>query len=530
MSQQGESDDQLFVWPWVGIVANIPTRVQGGRRVGESGSKLRNELTRRGYEPVRANPLWNYHGHSGFAIVEFNRSWDGFKNAITFEKDFEFNHCGREDYFNLTHAYRGDRLFGWVARAQDYHSKGIVGENLRKNGDLKSVSGKEAEDKRKDLTLVSSLSSTLQMKDNRLKEMEIKYSETTSCLNKQVEEKDAIVLAYNEEIQKMQKVTRAQFAEISSEHQKARSCLEAQRVELEKREKELQQREFQNDIDNEKNKLEHEKKMNEMAILEQKKADESMLKLAEEQQTEKEKLRKKILDLEKKLDAKQALELEIERMKGALQVMKHMEGEDDENVHGKEKMDHLLQKLKDKEEELDMLESVNQALTVKERINNDVLQEARKEVLTGLREDRRANISIKRMGQLDSTPFHAAVKKKFPYQDTGLKSAELCSLWDEYLRDPSWHPFKVITDEAGNSKEIINEDDKKLKCLMNELGGEVCNAVIKALREINEYNPSGRYIVSEMWNYKANRKASLKEGVEYLLMQWKNQSRKRAFS
>ncbi|BBG97979.1 Factor of DNA methylation 1 [Prunus dulcis] len=44
-------------------------------------------------------------------------------------------------------------------------------------------------------------------------------------------------------------------------------------------------------------------------------------------------------------------------------------------------------------------------------------------------------------------------------------------------------------------------------------GDEVYNAVTSALKEINEYNPSGRYITSELWNYAEGRRASLQEGL-----------------
>lgn len=42
-------------------------------------------------------------------------------------------------------------------------------------------------------------------------------------------------------------------------------------------------------------------------------------------------------------------------------------------------------------------------------------------------------------------------------------------------------------------------------------------AVITALKEMNEYNPSGRYIIWELWNHEEERKATLGEGVSYLL-------------
>lgn len=74
---------------------------------------------------------------------------------------------------------------------------------------------------------------------------------------------------------------------------------------------------------------------------------------------------------------------------------------------------------------------------------------------------------------------------------------------------------------------MINEDDEKLRDLREHYGDKVCNAVIAALSEINEYNPSGRYITSELWNYEEGRRASLKEGVGVLLKHWRSYRRKR---
>lgn len=70
-------------------------------------------------------------------------------------------------------------------------------------------------------------------------------------------------------------------------------------------------------------------------------------------------------------------------------------------------------------------------------------------------------------------------------------------------------------------QEIIDENDDKLKDLKNQLGEEVYKAVTTALMELNDYNPSGRYIIPELWNFKEGRKASLKEGVVFMLNKWK---------
>lgn len=70
-------------------------------------------------------------------------------------------------------------------------------------------------------------------------------------------------------------------------------------------------------------------------------------------------------------------------------------------------------------------------------------------------------------------------------------------------------------------QEVINEEDEKLNGLRDEYGVQVYNAVTTALKEINEYNPSGRYIISELWNYSEGRKATLQEGVNVLTKMYK---------
>ncbi|KAK9922865.1 hypothetical protein M0R45_031305 [Rubus argutus] len=54
---------------------------------------------------------------------------------------------------------------------------------------------------------------------------------------------------------------------------------------------------------------------------------------------------------------------------------------------------------------------------------------------------------------------------------------------------------------------------EKLKKLKIQLGDEVYKKVTTALIKLNKYNDSGRYPVSDLWNFKEERNASLEEGV-----------------
>lgn len=190
---------QMFVHPWKGILANIKRTYneKTKRYAGESGSKIREDLVNKGFNPQKVTPLWKGKlGFTGFAIVDFGKEWDGFRNATMFEKHFEVNQCGKRRY-GLTRD-PGDKLFGWVAKQDDYYSGTVVGHHLRKQGDLKSVSGKEAEDQRKSSTLVSNLENTLETKNTNLQQMESIYKETTSVLEKRLREKDEMINTHNE--------------------------------------------------------------------------------------------------------------------------------------------------------------------------------------------------------------------------------------------------------------------------------------------------------------------------------------------
>ncbi|KAL8232296.1 hypothetical protein R6Q57_002074 [Mikania cordata] len=328
---------------------------------------------------------------------------------------------------------------------------------------------------------------------------------------------------------KMQRHAQDRIKSVLDEREKMVVDVEKLRKNHESRSKEVSKKIARTEHD--KQKLEDEKRKNDMwnsslrmASLEQEKSDVDFLKLVEEQKREKEEALKKVLELERQLDAKQRLEMEIVELKGKLQVMKHLADEDDTAVQ--DQIKKMNDELEAKTEQMDGVYEMNQTLMVKELQSNNELQEARKELIKGMQEmfSGRTNIGVKRMGEINTKAFQDACKERFNSEEAEIKASELCSLWQEKLKNPEWHPVKVVAVD-GTHKEVINEDDELLKALKAECGNKIFVAVVAAFKEMNEYNPSGRYVINELWNFKHNRKATSKEVISFIFKNLKSHKR-----
>jgi hypothetical protein len=93
-----------------------------------------------------------------------------------------------------------------------------------------------------------------------------------------------------------------------------------------------------------------------------------------------------------------------------------------------------------------------------------------------------------------------------------------------------WQRMLAVSNTHSMVQEIIKEDDDKLQALKAELGEKAHNVVVKALHEINEYNPSGRYPLPELWNFKDDQKAPMGEVAAYIVKRWKTYKRKHTYS
>ncbi|TVU21921.1 hypothetical protein EJB05_31592, partial [Eragrostis curvula] len=132
------------------------------------------------------------------------------------------------------------------------------------------------------------------------------------------------------------------------------------------------------------------------------------------------------------------------------------------------------------------------------------------------------DIGLISLGELSATPFEDALRMKQGNDVAKIKAIFLTTNWQSKVMDPAWHPFKTV-EADGITKEVVDEDNAELKQLLNEYGDDVFNAVKMALSEINEHNPRERYPVSELWNFVKRRKATVKEGLQYVFKKLKEE-------
>ncbi|KAG6383202.1 hypothetical protein SASPL_157051 [Salvia splendens] len=362
--------------------------------------------------------FWDDHQRNAQAVLRFDHDWFGFKNAMEFEKSFEANGRSKKGWDDRITS-PGNNLYGWFAREEDYNSGGPVGDYLRKKGELKTIADLVQEATKDRDQIVGNLVNEIDLKNENLDQLQTKYNDKTLSLSRMLEEKDELHRSFYEETRKLQRIAREHIKRVLDEQEMLNIELESKKKRLDSWSKELNSREA----------------------------------LTEQQKREKEEALKKFLELERNLDEKQKLEMEIEELKGKLEQ-----------------------------------------LLAKERQSNDELQEARKELIAGLTDmlsSNRVNIGIKRVGELDEKGFKNACKQRYPPEEADIKAVELCSLLQEKLKNPEWHPFRVVEDSKGNAQHVLKEDDELLVELQEEWGEEIYNAVATALKEIQEYNPSG---------------------------------------
>jgi hypothetical protein len=66
-----------------------------------------------------------------------------------------------------------------------------------------------------------------------------------------------------------------------------------------------------------------------------------------------------------------------------------------------------------------------------------------------------AYIRIKMMGQLNEKAFEDACRWKYADDEYKFRAAGLISVWQDEVRNPSWHPFRIVEDADGKTKVTV---------------------------------------------------------------------------
>ncbi|KAI5004697.1 hypothetical protein ZWY2020_031940 [Hordeum vulgare] len=240
------------------------------------------------------------------------------------------------------------------------------------------------------------------------------------------------------------------------------------------------------------------------------------LMLHENHKQEMEAIHSKLIQLERQLEQRDKdLVLIARQLNMKLQAAEKLPEEDHQCLYGV--MTHVRNILDEEVKRMsDSLYRLN-----REQPNGKELQENRQEliqVFENMPISRGAVFGIKRMGQLDESPFRAACNLKYRDNDPENKAARLVSYWQGKIQKPSWRPFVTIQIKEED-QEVIDDNDPKLSKLWSQYDDNVCNAVKDALRELNEYSPGERCIMNEVWNFREGRKATTTEVITCILEQ-----------
>ncbi|XP_062183171.1 factor of DNA methylation 1-like [Phragmites australis] len=503
---------ELLVWPWTGVLAMTTA---DGDATSTLAFHAQQHFAGIATTALQEEPA-SHHQHQDFLLLHFGKNWAGLRDAMSLARHFAG--AGRREWQRRGEGdSTGGGVFGWAAEEEDLLGDNAVGRFLRESG----VAARSVEEVQKDETIVAArLGGVASEYERRARFLEAKceemvwmmhmVEEENSCLHGELKVSEGWKTIADNIIPQMNNG-------IHEENEKLRVELDAIGREIESRVERIQElKDGRTKLHCSKvQKLVFEINSWEMAGREAKASDHAQM-LHEKHKEEMETIYAKVIQLEKEVERREAQVSAIRLLNMKLQAGENLTKEECQHLY---KLMIILNNCLEQERE--RLKNSFVDLTKRDRLNRDVLQESRQELIKGLESmmiGGNTVIGIKRMGQLDEKPFHHACKRKYRDDDPEGKAARLVSSWQDELKKTSWHPFKTIQVD-GEDKDVVDEDDPKLRQLWTEYGDNVCNAVKVALRELNEYSPHGRHTVNELWDFREARKATMAKVVKHIFEQ-----------
>jgi len=151
----------------------------------------------------------------------------------------------------------------------------------------------------------------------------------------------------------------------------------------------------------------------------------------------------------------------------------------------------LKSKVQELEEEVDYQQNMMGALLVKERNATTSLVEARRAAIEAA--DRGFPVPVRQMGLLDEKVLRRAARAR------RIDDVQASVLQDVLLRDPAFRPVRIVC-QGETATQEGDLTHPKLAEVSAAHGKDVAEAVLRAFLELDEWNPSGRYVVRIPWH------------------------------
>eukprot|EP00897_Mesotaenium_endlicherianum_P001605 jgi/Mesen1/1472/ME000132S00418 len=427
-------------------------------------------------------------------VLSFQEGLAGLSGAKDFEQRFKDARQGREEW-RMKHERRGGNhldghAYGWLADEETLTKDDCgpkVQKYLREKCEFKTLSQmEENERERTARTKACLLEANANLKEEQV--AHDKHRQRFEDVLKEQTEKNSLLQADLKEQQE----------QAARKHDNAVAELKAQlrNAAVGQAEKEKIQRQKDEEM---------KKKQSEV---------DRAVALSKKHEKESAEMQMKMLELTRK----QGLELRLSRLS--------LGGD------AREEESEEYQSLKEEKEGLE--ESLN-AVMVAERRANDELSAAKKfliyllsekQLVEDLRSSRVAgtyklrDVGVKKMGDLDMSIWNQTAEilaRKHPSMADKWEEKVVmeASAFVKKLRNPSFEPFTIINPDT-NPKKVLRKDDPAFVDLRKKLGDKVVADAQRALMELDEHNPSGRYPVPKLWHAREKRLATAEEACRLL--------------
>jgi hypothetical protein len=189
---------EKYAWPWVCVLA---------ADLGFNPEDFASRVVMCSFVEVIPLFLDEIEDGETFAIVRFTNDWSGFNDVLTLENHFSVNKLGKNEWItrnNGQDAAKVDggkdevKVYGWIAREEDYNAVSLVGRFLRKHTNLKTINDVSKLFSERSEQTVAALASHIEAKNRYLLDLETKKNATEFAISQLEVDNRKLHEAYSE--------------------------------------------------------------------------------------------------------------------------------------------------------------------------------------------------------------------------------------------------------------------------------------------------------------------------------------------